>query len=196
MKAQEIIHVSETVFCNKLDKKIENEIESEIENEEIFNYESDNQQLDDAFKFEDSFSEETENEPESLYEGSDISKKDLTLILLLLKYKHKFSESAMDDILNLLRIFIPSPNVCPRTFKSLVKKLNIDKNLKDYEVCSDCNQITDYTKTKICDNCKTGELIHFSVFDIIPQINSILLNATYLKQIKASNSNVKSGERI
>ena len=43
-------------------------------------------------------------EKEYLYNGSDIKLKEFSLSILGLKYKHKLSESALNDIINLVKI--------------------------------------------------------------------------------------------
>lgn len=72
---------------------------------------------------------------EYLYEGSDISVNEFGVSLLSLKYKHKFSESAMDDILKLIKIVIPNPNKCPKTSSSLFKSFLCENISKNFETC-------------------------------------------------------------
>ena len=121
---------------------------------------------------------------EFLYENSNISLKDFSLSLLVLKYKHKLSEAVMNDFLNFIKIIIQSPNKCPKTIKTLNKKLeNNDEKTKEYTVCSYCKLIDDFIDEKICDKCKIRDLITFVIFDILPQIQSVLMNENYLKQI-------------
>ncbi len=129
---------------------------------------------------------------EYLYEGSDISVNEFGVSLLSLKYKHKFSESAMDDILKLIKIVIPNPNKCPKTSSSLFKSFLCENISKNFETCTDCKNIDLLTKNKICLECKTGELVPFCTFDIISQIEIILSNPIYLDQIKNSNSHVSN----
>ena len=47
-----------------------------------------------------------ENLKEFLYENSNITLKDFSLSLLVLKYKHKLSEAVMNDFLNFIKIII------------------------------------------------------------------------------------------
>ncbi len=46
-------------------------------------------------------------EKEYLYNGSDIKLKEFSPSILGLKYKHKLSESALNDIINLVKILLP-----------------------------------------------------------------------------------------
>ena len=54
----------------------------------------------------------------------------------------------MNDILNVIKILIKSPNNCPKTFKTLAKKIKVDKSTKDFEVCSYCKYVENLTKKK------------------------------------------------
>jgi hypothetical protein len=71
-----------------------------------------------------------------LFEGSNVKLKDFSLALLGLKFKHKFSEAALDDIINLVKILSPSPNILPKTYKTLINSLEIDVTSKTYIVCT------------------------------------------------------------
>ena len=59
-----------------------------------------------------------------------------------------------------------------------------------------CKLIDDFIDKKICDKCKIGDLIPFVIYEILPQIQSVLMNNNYLEQIKASNSHIKCGEKL
>ncbi len=81
----------------------------------------------------------------------------------------------MNDFLSLINIIIPTPNKCPKTIKTLNKQIaNTEENSKEYTVCSECKLIEDFVEKKFCEKCKIGELIPFVIFDIIPQIKSVL----------------------
>ncbi len=66
---------------------------------------------------------------------------------MILKYKHKFSDSALDDILNLVRIIIPSPNILPKSTKTLSKYLDIKTHVKSHFICHDCSTVNDIAST-------------------------------------------------
>ena len=71
---------------------------TELLNDETFEH---------TIESDDSKSEENEDknlEERMLYEGSNTNLTDLAVALLSLKYKHKLLESALNDILNLIKI--------------------------------------------------------------------------------------------
>ena len=57
------------------------------------------------------------------------------------KIKHKFSETALDDIINLVKILLASPNILPKTSKALINSLEIDVPSKTYIVCPECKSL-------------------------------------------------------
>lgn len=126
-----------------------------------------------------------------IYPNSDISLKELALSLAILKYKHKFSDSALDDILNLIKILTPTPNNVPKTFKTLANLLYNNVYATQYQVCLNCNNVIEYSKDNICIKCTSSESAKFSIFDIKPQLEYILSNEKNLKQIKQANDKRK-----
>jgi hypothetical protein len=134
-----------------------------------------------------------------LFEGSNVKLKDFSLALLGLKFKHKFSEAALDDIINLVKILLPSPNILPKTSKTLINSLEIDVPSKTYIVCTECKNLNikniNISKHKMCSVCNLGELIEFATYDLSYQIETILKNKSYLNQIKEANK-VRNSEGI
>ncbi len=115
------------------------------------------------------------------------------------KFKHKFSEAALDDIINLVKILLPSPNILPKTSKTLINSLEIDVPSKTYIVCTECKNLNikniNISKHKMCSVCNLGELIEFATYDLSYQIETILKNKSYLNQIKEANK-VRNSEGI
>jgi hypothetical protein len=124
-----------------------------------------------------------------IFSDSTYSIKEFALSMLVLKYKHKLSESSINDILKFLNIILPQPNKCPKTFNSLLRMINIDIETKSYLICSNksCEQIQDFNKVEKCNFCNSEEPIEFVTFNIIPQIKNIISQSDYFKQIKNSN---------
>jgi hypothetical protein len=118
-----------TDFLNLSLNSISNDIEIideniTYENNEYIIYESETETNSDHSLNNDNLSDLSvcsEVHDEYIYEGSDISVNEFGVSLLSLKYKHKFSESALDVILKLIKILIPNPNKCPKTSSSLFK---------------------------------------------------------------------------
>jgi hypothetical protein len=134
-----------------------------------------------------------------LFEGSNVKLKDFSLALLGLKFKHKFSEAALDDIINLVKILLPSPNILPKTSKTLINSLEIDVPSKTYIVCTECKNLNikniNMSKHKMCSVCGLGELVEFATYDLSYQIETIIKNKSYLNQIKDANK-VRNSEGI
>ena len=136
----------------------------------------------------------TENQAEFIYKDSNITLNEFADSLVLLKYRHKLSEAAVDDILNLVKILIPSPNKCPKTSRTLVKNIPNDVDVKDFLVCTNCKITIPFAKLKICESCSLGELVQFSIFDIVPQIQKIVSNDKYFNQIKMANNRIRQNQ--
>ena len=124
-----------------------------------------------------------------IYPGSSSTLNEFAISLLLLKYKHKFSETALDDILRVFQIVLPKGNSCPKSFKSLSQILNVEVETKNYLICSNqaCEALSEDEKSEKCIKCN-NELIHFSIFNILTQLKKILNNNEYFRQIREANT--------
>jgi len=148
----------------------------------------------------DTFSEENDSlkidQGKFIYDDSNITLNEFAYSLMLIKFRHKLSEAAVDDILNLIKIIIPSPNNCPKTSSTLIKNIPNNVNVTDFLVCNNCKRYIPFTKMKTCESCSIGELIQFSTFDIIPQIQKIVSNEKYFNQIKTANSRIRKNQLV
>lgn len=131
-----------------------------------------------------------------IYSDSKVNLKELAISFLILKYKHKLSVAALDDILNLFKLLIPSPNKCPKTSQSLISILDIQCNTIQYDICQKCNNINISNKDKKCLTCLFDDIITFSIFDIIPQVEKLIKNKSYKNQILLANKNKKNNNLI
>jgi len=126
-----------------------------------------------------------------LFSNSNIQLKELYMSLLGLKFKHKLSDLALDDFIKLIKIILPSPNNCAKTYKAITKYFNIEASSNEFSICPICKNVTQYEKNKkidkLCSKCTDNEQIQFTVYDIKPQIENILSNKSYLNQIINSN---------
>jgi len=57
-----------------------------------------------------SSNDEFENEVEFIYNQSNTTLRELAIAILVLKYKHKLSDLALDDILKLIGLLLPLDN--------------------------------------------------------------------------------------
>ena len=133
-----------------------------------------------------------------LYIGSNTSVTEFALSIISLKYKHKLSESTVDDFLKLIKLILPSQNKCPKTSTKIISLLNIpelDNNSTVYKVCNNDNCAKEAVKSDETFECKCVNIniVYFFVFNIIPQIEKMLKNDSHLKQIKMSNEKKDSG---
>ena len=83
------------------------------------------------------------NEKKYLYPHSKITVKDFLSSLFALKYKHKFSEKCVDDLLGFFKTTLPQSNNCPLSSDRAFKKIFCceDSDAKLFFSCSNCNQI-------------------------------------------------------
>ncbi len=131
-------------------------------------------------------SEESIEECEFTYKNSNTTIKDLAMSFLAIKYMHKLSDIVLDDILKLISIIIPE-NKLPKTSKKLISTLSLNDNeIIENLYCSKCDNVSDVKNIKNCAMCNS-ELIKFTTFDIIPQLEKILSNQSYVKQIVSAN---------
>jgi hypothetical protein len=125
---------------------------------------------------------------EYLFESSSTSVKDFLMCLLSIKFKHKLSTSACDDILKLIQMVLPSPNKCPlnsSVFDSLFDD-SITGNV--FDICVGCNNVTkepDLRKRR-CKHCDQ-ELDQFFTCNNQPQLIQVLSRPNFIRQVKASN---------
>jgi len=120
-----------------------------------------------------------------IYKNSTTTIKDLAWSLLSFKYMHKLSDIALDDMLNLISLLLPE-NKLPKTSRKLLGCLDIENYAIDHVYCVKCKLISLDDSSKRCITC-ANELIKFSTYEIIPQLEKILSNESYLAQIKAAN---------
>jgi hypothetical protein len=134
---------------------------------------------------------DVDDSDEFIYKDSNIKSKEIFTSLLALKFKHKFSDLAMDDLIKLIKIMLPPSNNFPKTYKAIEKYFNIDPISNDFNLCSKCKSIINANdknnKSKICSSCSNNELIQFTVYNLKPQLENILKNKSYLNQIIKSN---------
>ena len=136
-------------------------------------------------------------EIEKLYVHSDTTVKEFSLYIIFLKYKHKLSKAAIDDFLILFKNVLPENNKVPKNTDKICKMFSsCETNTEQFTICSNkiCEKIfpeTSKEKIQSCSSCthKTGT---FSVYKFIPQIESLLANENYLKQIINSNKREKN----
>jgi hypothetical protein len=147
-----------------------------------------------SLKHDDEVDELTNDDSDYIYKESNITLKELACSLMILKFKHKFSEVAVDDILNLIKILIPSPNKCPKTSQTLLKTIPCDTQVEDYLICLNCKIPIQFSNSKKCLTCSNSELVQFCVYDIIPQINKIVMNSKYFDQIKSANNIIRKNQ--
>jgi hypothetical protein len=84
---------------------------------------------------ESSNNDEIENEVQFIYNQSNTTLRELAIAILVLKYKHKLSDLALDDTLKLIGLLLPSDNKIPKTSKKLISILNIETNAKENKMC-------------------------------------------------------------
>ena len=149
---------------------LDNEIENDFDNDN-FVFEHDNEKV--------------------LYNESNTSVKELGITLLSLKFKHKMSEAAVDDILKIFNLVLPEENSCPKSSKTLAQQIECDKNITIYKICTEeeCQKIQSQSNiTTNCEQCNNKELIEFAVYGLIEQLKTVLNNPSYVTQLRNSNN--------
>jgi len=86
-----------------------------------------------------------------LYEGSSLTSASSSVLLMKYAMKHNLTREALADLLELMKLHCPSPNMCPSSL------YHLNKHFKDlrYEAtmhyfCSSCYQETN--QDKVCEN--------------------------------------------
>ena len=139
--------------------------------------------------------EEAEIEKEYLYSESNTTLKEFALAILFYKLKHKISEVAINELMHIVKNILPTNNKCPLSYKMLKNQVKILNKITIYKICleENCQSIQDLTQNiKFCSVCKIGLLTEFAVYGVKEQIQILLKNPTYCKQIKESNEHRKS----
>ena len=98
-----------------------------------------------------------------------------SLLIASFSVRHNLSLNAKNDLLKILKLILPKPNLLPRTYNQLFKIANYNENKIDsIKYCSTCKFLLD--KEDFCssfqNNCKDIDLFYFT--SIIPQIELII----------------------
>lgn len=116
----------------------------------------------------------------SIYENSNIGNKEFVIALYSIIIKHKLSNNAVDDLLNLLQLILPKKNNLPSNHKVLYKIFYKFDELNLYNLCSTCDKIYEEVNfngnienKKLCLNCNKIQE-QFVTFDILTQLKTIL----------------------
>jgi hypothetical protein len=126
----------------------------------------------------------------NLYNESNTSLKELGITLFSLKFQHKMSEAALDDILKIFNMILPQGNTCPKSTKTLAQQIQCVKNITIYKICTteECQNIqSESNNTTFCEKCNNKELIDFAVYGIIEQLKTVINNPSYIAQLRKSN---------
>jgi hypothetical protein len=131
---------------------------------------------------------------EKLYNESNTSLKELGITLFSLKFQHKMSEAALDDILKIFNMILPQENKCPKSTKTLAQQIECVKNITIYKICTTdgCQNIQSGSNNiTFCEKCDNKELIEFAVYGIIEQLKTVINNPSYIAQLRKSNNHRK-----
>ena len=116
--------------------------------------------------------------------GSAVSRSTFEALLLAVGKKHKFSKSAKEDVLNLMRVVLPEPNLPSSNYlfeKDLFHDIGIQ--YKKYQLCSQC----EHELVEQC--CETQDCPNFELSPPAEQIDTfyIIPLADQLKRVLADN---------
>jgi len=175
----------ETEYFNIID---EASYEKNNLNESIFelSFNTTHESLNSSYSSVEEIYEQNTKDNQFIYLNATTTISEFTLSLLALKQKHKFSETATDDILNLIKLLLPE-NKLPKNSGKLFSNLkNSIEIIKEHKICKKCDKIKEESNENQCKTCQS-DLISFSTFEIQPQLEKILNNDSYLEQIKSAN---------
>ena len=100
-------------------------------------------------------SDDDQNSEISLYDGSPVSCEEFRRMLLALQQKHNFSSSAMNNILKLFQVTLPSGNKCPSSnYKLETEQSILSYSFKKTITCQKCQHILDES---LCTNVECSE---------------------------------------
>jgi hypothetical protein len=115
----------------------------------------------------------TDDDVAPIFEGSDITKAQLNILVMLYVQKHKLTTNAFSDLLNLIVHLLPtgSPHLTVYKVKSFFNRICGENKYEDYFLCNTC--FKRLTKDTLCNDCVNSSQEHFMLFDIENQLRSM-----------------------
>ena len=120
-----------------------------------------------------------------LYQSAPITLNDSMLSVLTLALTHNLSGKCLNDVLQLISIHCPSPNLCKRTFRLFKKHFAKSKSLiKSNYYCTTCFEILK-EKDSICKQCNQRKGMGFFIdISIISQLEEFYKRPGFLNMLK------------
>jgi hypothetical protein len=112
---------------------------------------------------------------------STVSVEQFNQMLLYLMFKHNLNYSAVNSIIELSSKLLPEDSRRPKRIQNIIKFYNKQHKqfIKKYYICYDCEKISETGKCH-------ADSAEFVALDMIKQIEIILSNDEYLKQIESA----------
>ena len=90
-----------------------------------------------------------------LFENSKISKEESQLLLFAFLFRHDLSQSALEDLIQLVNLHMPKNASIPSSKFLLKKSLNANYNIiQRHYYCNTCNKYLGSENVGNCSNCK------------------------------------------
>lgn len=132
---------------------------------------------DDLGPFDDSDSESDDNEEDNgngfdlpLYNGASISLGESILSILMMIIRHTINSVLLTDILKIIRLLFPHPNIFPKSLYKFRKFFNrFDLSIKRHFFCSICFAKFG-SSTEKCQICQNSEQCYFIEISLITQL--------------------------
>ena len=106
-----------------------------------------------------------------LYCGSNISTCTSVCAIMQFALSHQLTDEAIEDLLQLLRLMLPSPNNIPTSLyklKSFLRQFDVDYN--HTQVCTNCNKIN---QDCTCVHATVGHFLHVP---IVKPLHAVLIS--------------------
>ncbi len=121
------------------------------------------------------------NYSQPLYKDAMITLEESVYSTYLYVAKNKLSYKATEQLLELLRLHLPQPNIFPFSFHALKKHFDSMNNMKVTKFCSTCSKTIDKELTK-CPNsvCTSSTPSHFALLPFEDQLAEIFSGSSYI----------------
>ena len=108
---------------------------------------------------------------EPLYPGASISCRDSWTSIYKFSISNRLTDTAMQQLLNLISSHCPVPNFCPKTVHKLKKHMGSSECVHS-QFCNNCNDLIPFDR-KECENCTESTTCYFTLLPFEEHLKEI-----------------------
>uniref|UniRef100_A0A6V7IHC1 Transposase domain-containing protein n=1 Tax=Bracon brevicornis TaxID=1563983 RepID=A0A6V7IHC1_9HYME len=143
------------------------------------------------FQFDDEPGDDHSAEP--LYPNSPISVGESIMMILQFYLRHKISNSALGDLLELIKLHCPGPNQCIKSlyfFRKWLQSYNVELQLKKHYYCKACSHLIEDLMEQ-CPQCEGSDITYFITIPVESQLKEFFARPGFYYNLQYRFNRVK-----